>query len=115
MRDLPQPPTLLPGGKAPGQILVVETIVYSRHDTQPEAHEARYSRWLKTAESPFVDELTANSEWQQVQTGRLRGIGLMILQNLSGADLQVVPTAEERLHLQSLAVQIAFDYNPNER
>lgn len=106
MRDLPQPPTLLPGGKLPGQILVVESIYHVRPESQPDGVESRYSRWLKTNDSRFIDELTANSEWQEVSTGRLKDVGMMVLHNHAGEDLQVVPTPEERKRIQGLVVEI---------
>jgi hypothetical protein len=97
MRDLPQPPKLLPGKVVPGKLLVVEQVIHHLHDQQPTlVVDARYSRWLGSTQNPSVDELEAGAEWQEVQVGRLQGAGLVVVVNQEGTDLVVVPTQEER-------------------
>lgn len=94
---MPQPPKLLPGNVVPGKLLVVEQIVHHLNDRQPTlVVDARYSRWLGSAQNPYVDEFEAGAEWQPVQTGRLAAAGLVVVVNQEGTDLIVVPTDEER-------------------
>lgn len=108
MRDLPQPPTLLPGGRLPGKILVVESVYHQRPDSQPVSIETRYSRWTGTSDGPYRDEVTATAEWVAVQHGRLKGVGLLVVENAAGCDLQVVPTIEQRIFIDGLVVEVSI-------
>lgn len=108
MRDLPQPPQMSPDGKLPGKLVVVENVYHIRHDTEPTAVESRYSRWLGSYGPAHSDEFEATDEWQPVQSGRVKECGLMTIENLAGADLQVVPTPEERARIATLVLEVGF-------
>jgi hypothetical protein len=108
MRDLPQPPTLLPGGKPPGKLVVVESVYHQRRDAQPAAAESRFSRWLATDAPAYVDEFTAEAEWQPVQMGRVKAAGMVVAENLEGTDLVRVPTPEQRAEVASRVLAVAF-------
>lgn len=114
MKDLPQPPAKLPGGKRPGKVLVVENIYHQRPGYPTRQVEARYSRWLSCDNQWHEDEFYADNNWQQVQTGRLKSVVLMTIQNLEGFDLIRVPSNDLRAEIAARIVEITLVSKGNE-
>lgn len=110
MKDLPQPPPSdSPGGKIGARLTIVES-VYQQHGTVGivAAVESRSNRWLKSDQRAFVDEFTTGNTWQTVSFGRLKSIGMIVIENLAGNQFTVVPTPEERERVAGLEIEVAF-------
>lgn len=96
MRDIPQPPELLPDGRLPAKLVAVRTLVLVRPEMQTVGDESRYQRWLGTDAAPFDDPFDAGKDWTRISHGRLKKVGMLLIKNLAGMNYQKVPTPQER-------------------
>lgn len=109
MRDLAQPPKLLPGGGLPGKLVVVENVYHYRPHEEPKGAEARFMRWLSTDAKGAEDEGDATPEWTELQFGRVKVVGQLVLLNRAGEDFQAVPTEEQRRIVTESVIEVRLE------
>lgn len=80
--DQPEPEQSEPKQKPqPDRITVVESVYHQRFTKQPTGVESRFSRNLDTREQPYTRQLTATKDWQPLDCGWLKSVGMLVISN----------------------------------
>ena len=95
------------------RMTVVETVVWSPEDGQPQHFEPSFSSWLTTDDDPFgPHRLKVGQEWQPLDCGWLKdNCGQLIIRNDEGRNLTVNPTADERKATSGKIIEVAAEHN----
>lgn len=88
------------------QLTVVETVYHLASGEEPTAAEVRFVRELETVEQPYVRKLVIGEEWQPLDFGWVKDIGMFVLRNDEGAGLQTMPTDEERAAIMAKVLEL---------
>ncbi len=72
-----------PSEHTPIRITVVENVYHQSPNGNPTTTSSSYNRFLETDEQPYIRHITVTSEWQPIDLGWLKdvGIGMLIIQN----------------------------------
>lgn len=89
-------------------ISVVEAVYHQKLRQQPTSLESTFSRDLVSDGDPYQVTMVVTEEWQDVDVGWVERCGMMVLKNLEGLGLQVIPTEAEVAAIESRVVDIAF-------
>jgi hypothetical protein len=108
VREILQPPELLPNGAEPGKLVVFEQVYHERPDFGTKGIESRYCRWLTTDRPWHEDEFEVGQEWTPVQVGRITQAGEVVVENLEGTDFLEVPTEVRRQQTLLRVLDVAF-------
>ncbi len=94
------------------RITVVSTVYLQPAGEKPASVESRFDRELETQEQFYTRRLKATEEWQLIDPGWLGvdGIGMMVIANDEGKNLQTIPTDEEKADTATRVLEICFLY-----
>lgn len=116
MPELPPIPKVLPGGKMPGKVMVVQTFYHSLPNSMPFAVDTRDLRWLNTDKEYVAAEgmiIPKGLRWLDLKTflGPLRvpedyPIGTVIVESLVGKNVQCVPSEQEREIIEGTLIEV---------
>jgi hypothetical protein len=97
--------------KFPSLTSVTETVVHQAAGKQPTAISAMFSRPLKSDEQPWQRDVKIGPEWQPLDHGWVETAGQVVVENVEGKRLQLVPTVEERGEVDRMVIEIGVDDN----
>lgn len=98
--------------------LIVNETVYHQHPIdQGSTVISKFIRILDSDEQPYLRRLMVKEEWQPLDCGWLETASLVRIANEEGKGLQVWPTEEEKLVINSRVVQLGLgvDEPPGQR
>jgi len=93
------------------RITVVETIAHVGMDlgfTSPTGVEARWWRPVASAEQVYQRRLMAGPSWQPLDSGWIEQVGMVVVENVEGHGLQVIPTPEEKAAIAARVVELGL-------
>ncbi len=94
------------------RVTVVEQVAFQPFGEQPVSVSRAYARELDSDQQFYKRTLKVGEEWQRLDCGWLDecDIGLIVICNEAGTNLQRVPTKEERAAIEAQVLEVS--YNP---
>lgn len=78
------------------RLTVVSRIYHQRVGKNPKSIECKFSRLIEHGQQLYEREMEATEEWQPLDCGWVADVGMLVIINQEGQNLQVHPTDEER-------------------
>lgn len=84
--------------QAKDRLTVTETVYHQTPGEEASFINSNFSRELEVKEEPYTRRCTATEEWQPLDLGWLKdlGVGMLVIRNEQGKIFDKIPTAEER-------------------
>lgn len=120
MERLDKLPTPIPThpGKVLDRLTVLVNVHHEHAGDQPMSVQHAYSEVLKTTEDHYTRRYSIGSEWKAVSIGHFMDdpslVGVVIIQNLEGTNLQVRPTESEAKELEGRVVLASYSEKDDE-
>lgn len=76
---------------------------------EPKHIEMAWSFFCQTKEEAFERNYTADTDWELIQSPFFDDIGVVVIRNLHGLELQRNPTPEERAEMNDHVIQVSYD------
>ena len=94
--------------KHPDRLVVVETVYYQQTGQQPLAIETRFSKPLESREQLYQRQLKTTQEWESLDVGWIKSVGMLLLKNCAGKDLQENPSEQLAAEIASSTIELGI-------
>lgn len=93
------------------RLTVVSHVYHQRAGKDPKSIESKFCRDLESKGQLYEREMEATEEWQPLDCGWVTDVGMMVVLNQEGQNLQVHPTDEEREATAKKVLELAYDFH----
>ena len=92
------------------RVTVVETVYHRPFNAEATSVESRFTRDLESNEQVYRRHLLVTEEWKPLDCGWLKdaGVGMLVLHNEEGRNLQTRPFQEEKEAISQRVVELAY-------
>lgn len=93
------------------RLTVVQTVYHQLPGQQPKSYESRFDRELETHEQPYERHTSVEEEWQPLDVGWLKdvGVGMLVISNDEGNFNVVNPSKEEKEAVAKKILEISYE------
>ena len=102
------PQELTPRQVPKDRLVVVETCYHLPWEGEPVSVDERYSRDLSTHEQLYERRCRVGEAWEPLDLGWLTGVGMLVLSNQEGRNLQTRPTPEEQAEMDGRVLEVGW-------
>lgn len=92
------------------RLTVNESVYHQLYGEQPSQIENHFSRFVESDEEPYSRRRKATEEWQPLDIGWVKeiGVGMLVISSLAGKALQRNPTKEEKEETAKQILEVSY-------
>lgn len=93
------------------RLTVCEQVYHRPADDEPQQFSSAFSRELEISEQAYRRNGVATDDWQPLDYGWLKSVGMLVVHNREGEHLQINPTPEEKAAIAKRVLMVAWILN----
>ena len=105
---------LEPQPAPPGRFTIYAMVHYEQFSDQPDSVEMSFSQNLLSKEESYQRRKTVGEEWQVIDLGWVSSPAFIVIENLEGKNLPIIPSKSEQQEIDARILRLAYHGNDDE-